>query len=62
MQGLRSRTLGIASTNATGGNQVEVFARQPGGTLTPAGTYDTAGMGPPSPRPCKPASSEVLIA
>ena len=33
------------STNATGGNQVLVFARQPGGTLAPAGTYNTGGTG-----------------
>ena len=33
------------STNATSGNQVEVFARQTNGTLIPAGTYDTGGTG-----------------
>ena len=33
------------STNATTGNQVEVFARQADGTLTPAGTYNTGGTG-----------------
>jgi hypothetical protein len=33
------------STNATGGNQVEVFARQPDGTLKPAGSYNTGGTG-----------------
>jgi 6-phosphogluconolactonase len=33
------------STNATSGNQVEVFSRQADGTLTPAGTYTTGGTG-----------------
>jgi 6-phosphogluconolactonase len=33
------------STNATSGNQVEVFSRQPSGILTPAGTYSTGGIG-----------------
>lgn len=33
------------STNATSGNQVEVFARQANGTLTSAGTYNTGGTG-----------------
>jgi 6-phosphogluconolactonase len=33
------------STNATSGNQVEVFSRQVNGTLTPAGTYNTGGTG-----------------
>ena len=33
------------STNATGGNQVQVFSRQADGTLTPAGTYNTGGTG-----------------
>jgi 6-phosphogluconolactonase len=33
------------STNAPSGNQVEVFARHPDGTLTPAGTYNTGGTG-----------------
>jgi 6-phosphogluconolactonase len=33
------------SSNATSGNQVEVFSRNAGGTLTPAGTYNTGGTG-----------------
>ncbi len=33
------------STNATTGNQVDVFARAANGTLTPAGTYSTGGIG-----------------
>jgi 6-phosphogluconolactonase len=33
------------STNATSGNQVEVFSRQANGTLTSAGTYNTGGTG-----------------
>ena len=33
------------STNATSGNQVEVFSRQADGTLTQAGTYNTGGTG-----------------
>jgi len=33
------------STNATSGNQVEVFSRQANGTLTAAGTYNTGGTG-----------------
>jgi 6-phosphogluconolactonase len=33
------------STNATSGNQVEVFSRQVNGALTPAGTYNTGGTG-----------------
>ena len=33
------------STNATSGNQVDVFSRQANGTLTSAGTYNTTGTG-----------------
>jgi 6-phosphogluconolactonase len=33
------------SSNSTTGNQVEVFSRNAGGTLTPAGTYNTGGTG-----------------
>jgi 6-phosphogluconolactonase len=33
------------SSNATTGNQVDVFARTADGTLTPAGTYSTGGTG-----------------
>jgi 6-phosphogluconolactonase len=33
------------STNSVNGNQVEVFARQADGTLTPDGTYNTGGTG-----------------
>lgn len=33
------------STNATAGNQVDVFARNHNGTLTAAGTYSTGGTG-----------------
>ena len=33
------------SSNSTSGNQVEVFARNGDGTLTPAGTYNTGGTG-----------------
>lgn len=36
------------STNATSGNQVEVFSRQANGALTSAGTYNT---GAPVPAP-----------
>jgi len=33
------------STNSAAGNQVEAFARNGDGTLTPAGTYNTGGTG-----------------
>jgi hypothetical protein len=33
------------SSNATTGNQVNVFARNSAGTLTPSGTYSTGGTG-----------------
>ncbi|MGH3169942.1 MAG: hypothetical protein ACRDN0_29180 [Trebonia sp.] len=33
------------SSNATAGNQVDVFARTPDGALIPAGTYSTGGTG-----------------
>jgi len=43
--GTGTRGFVYTSTNAVTGNQVDVFARTPGGTLTPAGTYPTGGAG-----------------
>src|SRR5271165_2301599 len=35
----------FTSTNATTGNSVEAFLRQPDGALVPNGTYATGGLG-----------------